>query len=105
MPHAREMRQIIMSPSVQSLLWPAHRLPEAIEALSRELGIAHPGSNGFVAHADPNSMDEETLKPYMEKTASELGVEVEPVECFYAEIQTMLLGGRSGPPPHTRRRR
>lgn len=73
------------------LLWPADRLGEALQALARESGLeigpetrAEPSSGP----ADPG--DPETLGSWIEAAAAGAGLEAEPVETSYAEIEALI---------------
>jgi ATP-binding cassette subfamily B protein len=79
-----------------SLLWPADRLGEALQALARESGLeivpetrAEPSSGP----ADPE--DPEALGSWIEAAAAGAGLEAEPVETSYGEIEALL--GRAAP--------
>ena len=74
------------------LLWPADRLGEALHALARESGL-EPKAEPSSGPADPG--DPEALGAWIEAAAAGAGLEAEPVETSYAEIEALL--GRAAP--------
>src|SRR5262249_1595950 len=69
--------------------WPAERLGEALEALGRRCGLGvHPVTVG----APPAcvSAGGEGLERWLEAAAGLLGLETEPVEVPYAEVEQLL---------------
>jgi ATP-binding cassette subfamily B protein len=71
--------------------WPTGRLGEAIEALARRrrLGIRAAGAEG-----PPPPPHEDRLGPWIEAAAAALGLEAEPVEVPYAEVDRLVRGAR-----------
>ena len=74
------------------LLWPADRLGEALQALAQESGL-EPRNEPSSGPADPG--DPEALGSWIEAAAAGAGLEAEPVETSYAEIEALL--GRAAP--------
>lgn len=71
---------------LSTLLWPAERLGEALQALTRESGLeprAEPSSG-------PGSGDPEIVGSWIEAAAAGAGLEAEPVETSYAEAEALI---------------
>jgi ATP-binding cassette, subfamily B, bacterial len=78
-----------------TLAWPAARLGEALEALALAAGLAPRAVKPLSPPASILWQDDETLGRWLEAAAGHLGLEAEPTEIPYGEIEPLLL--RVGP--------
>src|SRR5262249_31000750 len=69
--------------------WPISRAGEALDALARASGVASPTASSAVTGAPP-MRDEEAQKRWLDAEARRLGLEVEPVDVGYAEINRLI---------------
>jgi ATP-binding cassette subfamily B protein len=75
---------------LQMLAWPVSRLGEALETLARIGGLA-PRSAAITPPPPGLAQDGgEALRRWIEATAGTLGVEAEPVEVPYAEVERLV---------------
>ncbi len=76
--------------ALDRLAWPVSRLGEALEALARTGGLA---PRSVEVPAPPGSLmwnSSEALGRWIEATAGGLGLEAEPVEVPYAEVERLV---------------
>src|SRR5262245_24295967 len=83
-----------MTPQLSDISWPASRLGEAIAALGGQCGL---GVRAMEVEAPGATVirHDEGLGRWIEAAAARLGLEAEPVELPYADIQPQLH--RAGP--------
>jgi ATP-binding cassette subfamily B protein len=84
--------QLTQPSDLHALAWPASRLGEAIELLVRKGRLLpHPGE---VAAPPENfeQADDEALGRWIDVAAGRLGLEAEPVESSYAEVDQLVRG-------------
>ena len=74
-----------MDKPLDQLYWPAERLADAVRALAFESGLANP--SGVPAGAVRLSGD---ARQCIERSAQQLGLEVQPVEASYADLERQL---------------
>ena len=77
-----------MNPSWEGIAWPADRLGEAL----RRLAVSLPSGATPIA---PDGRDKATLSRWVQAGAACYGLEAEPVEARYAEVESLLRS--SGP--------
>ncbi|HSF19760.1 MAG TPA: ABC transporter ATP-binding protein, partial [Vicinamibacteria bacterium] len=81
-----------MSAWVKTIVWPAERLGEGIEALARASGLSR---RRVMTGAPEKGLDPEELSEWIVATSSWLGLEAEPVELLYRDADSFLRA--SGP--------
>jgi ATP-binding cassette subfamily B protein len=78
--------------SLNTIAWPASRLGELMENLARRSKlVSHP-----VELPQPSSSalgSEEALTRWIEVAAGNIGLETEPVDTFYGDVEKLLRGG------------
>lgn len=74
--------------SLTEVTWPANRLAEAIEALGRRSGLGL-RSDSTDVHSIPPPEDEQ-LGPWIEMVAEWLGLEVEPLDLPYGQLEQLV---------------
>jgi len=79
----------------RTLFWPASELAEAVEILCRKAGMLSYPAEIPVFPDLPDDPDESAVGRRIEQIAGLLGIEAEPVESSYADIEEMIA--RSGP--------
>ncbi len=84
-----------MTGDLDALSWPLSRLGEMIEALARRCGLFTGSVQNLTVPHDLESNDDTSLGTWIDAAAACLGVEAEPVELHYAEVQRFV--GRTGP--------
>jgi ATP-binding cassette subfamily B protein len=80
-----------MNNDVRSLTWPASKLGEAIEAIARRSGL----SAQQIEAPNPKASlitNTQALSRWVEATAGLLGLEAEPVETTYPEVESFVRG-------------
>jgi hypothetical protein len=75
--------------------WPAARLGEVLEALARKARLAPRAVEPLSPPAGPLRPDDEALGRWLSAAAGHLGLEAEPTEIAYGEVERLLL--RAGP--------
>ncbi len=76
-----------------ALAWPTSRLGEAIEALVRRAQLASQMPTAVVTPPPLlEQADEETIGRWIEVIASQFGVEVEPTQAMYSEVEQLVRG-------------
>ncbi|MFL5540886.1 MAG: ATP-binding cassette domain-containing protein, partial [Longimicrobiaceae bacterium] len=78
-----------MSPALESALWPAARLGEALELLARRGGFR---PRDLPVEPPPAGTDGAALGAWLEAAARWLGVEAEPVDTPYADAEALARG-------------
>lgn len=81
-----------MTVNLPDLAWPAPKLGEAIEALARKSGLS---PRHVEAPPPPSSLIQtggKAVGRWVEATAALLGLEAEPVETTYPEVESFVLG-------------
>ncbi len=81
-----------MSDEREELFWPEDRLEEAIDMSARHAGIARASVRRGWTHAGAGS-SHGPLARRIETTAAELGVEAEPLDLAYGDLEARLFGG------------
>ncbi len=84
-----------MSVDWAPLSWPLARLGEGIEALAREAGLHPRLPGGATVPPSSEGIDEGQLGEWIVSVADWLGIEAEPVDCPYPELEGFLFA--SGP--------
>src|SRR5262249_28665224 len=84
-----------MTLASDDLSWPACRLNEALEALARTRGLAARTAGLEAPPAQLTADQNQRLGPWIASAADWLGLEAEPVETPYAEVNELLT--RAGP--------
>jgi ATP-binding cassette, subfamily B, bacterial len=79
-----------MRGSLETLSWPLPRLGEALEALARQSGLR--SAETLPPLPDPTRGCGELLGQWIESTARYLGLEAEPVEVPFAEVEQLVHG-------------
>jgi ATP-binding cassette, subfamily B, bacterial len=74
-----------------TLTWPAARLGEALEALARAAGLAPRAVEPLSPPAGPLWPSDEVLGRWLAAAAGHLGLEAEPMESTYGEVERLLL--------------
>jgi ATP-binding cassette subfamily B protein len=80
---------------LDALSWPLSRLGEMIEALARRCGLFTGSVQNLTVPHDLELNDDMSLGTWIDAAAACLGVEAEPVELHYSEVQRFV--GRTGP--------
>src|SRR5215471_6585314 len=78
--------------ALDTLAWPVGRLGEAIVALARLQGWRLRGVEAAGGMAGPALDSTETLDTWLEAAAAWLGLEAEPVEVPYGEVEDLVRG-------------
>ena len=81
-----------MKKDVHQLTWPVAKLGDAIEAIARTSGLS---PRHIEAPNPPPSMtggSDKVFSRWVETTAGLLGLEAEPVETTYPEVESFLRG-------------
>jgi ATP-binding cassette subfamily B protein len=80
-----------VTPSLYEASWPAAKLGEALEALSRSARI---GVSGEVAAVSPRASEQEgpVLERWLEAALEPLRLEAEPISSEYGGVEAMLRG-------------
>ncbi|HYO14879.1 MAG TPA: ATP-binding cassette domain-containing protein, partial [Thermoanaerobaculia bacterium] len=73
--------------SLDALAWPADRLTEALHLLARTSGL---NPRTAEAASGPPAADPETAGRWIEAVTAAMGLEAEPVETPYAEVESMI---------------
>ncbi len=83
-----------MTAALEPLSWPVARLGEALQALGKASGFSLAAADlNELSRADgAGDLDEARLTPWIEAAAARLGLEAEPVEITYPEVETMVGG-------------
>ncbi|MGH8606832.1 MAG: ATP-binding cassette domain-containing protein [Gammaproteobacteria bacterium] len=82
-----------MIAGIEPLSWPVARLGEALQALGKESGFSLAKDLKEFSSADGGcDLDEVRLTPWVGAAAARLGLEAEPVEATYPEVEA-LVGG------------
>src|SRR5215469_4827813 len=74
---------------LRTLAWPLSRLSEALDIVARRSGLRQHG----IAEASPAGSapsDPEALVRWLGAAAAQLGIEIEPAEVLYAELERAL---------------
>src|SRR5256885_2577766 len=81
-----------MKSQVHDLAWPASQLGEAMEAIARKSGLAPRHSE--VTNPTPSLIRNtlEATSRWVEMAAGLLGLEAEPVEITYTEVERFVRG-------------
>lgn len=77
---------------LMTLAWPVEQLGEAIEAVARRRGLSPRTERTLEPPRDLHRVGDQQLSEWMESTAAALGLEAEPVEVTYAEIESLVRG-------------
>ncbi len=80
-----------MSDEREELFWPEDRLAEAIDMSARHAGIVRNSAQRGWTHAGDSSRA--PLGRRIEATATELGVEAEPLDLAYGDLEARLFSG------------
>jgi ATP-binding cassette subfamily B protein len=72
---------------LERVAWPGDRLAEALQVLARDSGLA---ARPLDASGGPPAGDPEAAGRWIEVAAAAMGLEAEPVETAYAEVETMV---------------
>lgn len=70
--------------------WPVSRLGEAIEVLGRKSHFLSKAMESAVSPENLGQFDDELIGQWIEMTALKLGLEAEPIETSYAEIDQLI---------------
>ena len=88
-----------MTAGLESLCWPVARLGEALQGLGKasEFSLAAVDLNELsrapcVIAERAGDLDDARLTPWVGAAAARLGLEAEPVEATYPEVETMVCG-------------
>ena len=81
-----------MTAGLTDITWPASRLGEAMDALSQHSGLGGKSTPGDGPPAKLLAEGTERLGPWIEAAAAWLGLEAEPVQAPYAELEEFLRG-------------
>ena len=81
-----------MNTALLELTWPVPRLGEAMEALVRRTGLAVPRGDAATPPPSLARCDDEPIGDWIEALATWLGLEAEPVETPYAEVDRLIAG-------------
>ena len=82
--------------SLEELSWPSSRIAEAINFLARQLGHSSAARDATeLSHAWKPPLKDDELDQAIASTAEWLGLEAEPVEATYPDLEKLLSG--SGP--------
>src|SRR6185295_5208018 len=73
-------------PDLEALAWPADRLGEALSTLARRSGL-EPGKLDL---PEPREASAEELDPWVDAAAAAMGLEAEPVEVAYGEVEALV---------------
>jgi ATP-binding cassette, subfamily B, bacterial len=84
-----------MTTDLRQLCWPAPRLGEALAELARKSGLLRPDSEFPTADNPSLGQDKQEIISWIRSVALRVGIEVEPVEAKYNEVQQLLL--QAGP--------
>jgi ATP-binding cassette subfamily B protein len=76
-----------------ALAWPVAQLGEALWALCRQSGLAPRGGELAPLPAEARAGGGEALERFLAASAARLGVEVEPAEAAYGEVEALLSSG------------
>ena len=78
---------------LHALSWAASRLGEAVECLSQRAGlVSQPVTEISEPSEAPDGADEQMFAQWLEGIASPYGLEVEPTQSFYAEVDQFVRG-------------
>jgi ATP-binding cassette subfamily B protein len=79
---------------VEQLAWPLERLAEAVEELARHGGLGAPVRPGNPPAPGPaRAAQPEALSAWLQTAAAGCGLEAEPVEVLYTEVEHYLRAG------------
>src|SRR5262245_49921416 len=73
-----------------TLAWPAAKLGEALEALARTVGLAPRALESLSPPAGPLRHGDEALGRWLVAAAAQLGLEAEPTQIAYGEVERRL---------------
>ncbi len=77
--------------NLMELCWPGNRVGEAIEWLAYANGlISTPVASGTNQKAGVNQVDENNWQTLIDRVATALGIEAEPVSCPYGKLQSFF---------------
>jgi ATP-binding cassette subfamily B protein len=79
--------------SLQDIAWPLSRLGEMIENLARRGGLIARPSRLPQPPGDLLQADHPTLSAWIDNAAGHLGLEAEPINSLYAEVELLLRAG------------
>src|SRR5947209_7623592 len=77
--------------NLSALMWPYEKLGEALDAVAVECGFTNTVRQAPVppAYHEPEA---DNVTRWLEAAAPLLGMEAEPVDCFYNELDQFLVG-------------
>ena len=88
-----------MTVDLESLCWPVARLGEALQALGKASGFSLAAVELIELSRAPcviaeraGDLDDPRLTPWVGAAAARLGLEAEPVEATYPDVETMVCG-------------
>ena len=82
---------------LHTLTWPVARLGEALEALARHSGLAPSGQETPMPPAGLTQEAAAALGAWIENAAAWLGLEAEPMEATYPEVERLVRAARITP--------
>ena len=79
-----------MTEDLGTLSWPLSRLGEMIEALARRCGLFSGAVQNLTVPPNLKPDDDDSLGTWIDAAAARLGIEAEPVELAYVEVQPFI---------------
>jgi ATP-binding cassette subfamily B protein len=81
-----------MNEDVHRLAWPASKLAEAIEAIARTSGLSQRRLEAGNSGPPQTGGSDKSIAGWVDSTAGLLGLEAEPVETTYPEVENFVRG-------------
>ncbi|MHC4461860.1 MAG: ATP-binding cassette domain-containing protein [Planctomycetota bacterium] len=81
-----------MTKTIEQISWPVSHVGEALGGLCRQSGLLRAGSKPNLLGIESGPAADQNLDGWLEQAAGTLGVEAEPVEASYGQLETLVSG-------------